>query len=91
MGKVIGDASKDYRNGSGYILSGPEYYTLFDGMTGAALDTVDYEYPRGEVSKKTWGDDYGNRVDRLRWKRKLHRNTETIHELSHLLGRRSGA
>jgi len=65
VGKVIGDASKDYRNGSGYILSGPEYYTLFDGMTGAALDTVDYEYPRGEVSKKTWGDDYGNRVDRF--------------------------
>ncbi len=64
-GKVIGDASKDYRNSSGYILSGPEYYTLFDGMTGAALDTVDYEYPRGEVSKKTWGDDYGNRCDRF--------------------------
>lgn len=64
-GKVIGDASKDYRNSSGYILSGPEYYTLFDGATGAALDTVDYEYPRGEVSKSTWGDNYGNRVDRF--------------------------
>jgi len=64
-GKVIGDASKDYRNGNGYILSGPEYYTLFDGATGEALDTVNYEYPRGEVSKKTWGDDYGNRVDRF--------------------------
>lgn len=63
-GKVIGDASKDYRNGSGYILTGPEYYTLFDGMTGAALDTVDYEFPRGEVSKSTWGDNYGNRCDR---------------------------
>ncbi|MDE6519491.1 MAG: RICIN domain-containing protein [Ruminococcus sp.] len=64
-GKVIGDASKDYRNSSGYILSGPEYYTLFDGATGAALDTVDYVPQRGEVSKKTWGDDYGNRVDRF--------------------------
>ncbi len=64
-GKVIGDASKDYRNSGGYILSGPEYYTLFDGLTGAALDTVNYEYPRGEVSKSTWGDDYGNRVDRF--------------------------
>ncbi len=64
-GKVIGDASKDYRNGSGYILSGPEYYTLFDGATGEALDTVNYEYPRGEVSKSTWGDNYGNRVDRF--------------------------
>ncbi len=62
-GKVIGDASKDYRNSDGYILSGPEYYTLFDGATGAALDTVDYEHPRGDVSK--WGDKYGNRVDRF--------------------------
>ena len=64
-GKVIGDASKDYRNSSGYILSGPEYYTLFDGKTGKALDTVDYEHPRGNSIKSTWGDDYGNRVDRF--------------------------
>ncbi len=62
-GTVIGDASADYRNSSGRILSGPEYYTLFDGATGAALDTVDYEHPRGEVSK--WGDNYGNRCDRF--------------------------
>ncbi|WP_298483689.1 RICIN domain-containing protein [uncultured Ruminococcus sp.] len=63
LGNVIGDASKDYRNSSGYVLSGPEYYTLFDGLTGAALDTVDYEPERGTVSK--WGDRYGNRVDRF--------------------------
>ncbi len=62
-GKVIGDGSKDYRNGDGYILDGPEYYTLFDGATGAALDTVDYEPARGTVS--SWGDKYGNRVDRF--------------------------
>ena len=62
-GKVIGDASKDYRNSSGYVLSGPEYYTLFDGATGAALDTVNYEPSRGTVS--SWGDSYGNRVDRF--------------------------
>ncbi len=63
QGNVIGDKSKDYRNSNGYILSGPEYYTLFDGATGKALDTVNYEYPRGDVSK--WGDKYGNRVDRF--------------------------
>lgn len=62
-GKTIGDGSKTYRNSKGYILSGPEYYTLFDGLTGAALDTVDYEPARGEV--KSWGDTYGNRVDRF--------------------------
>jgi len=62
-GKVIGDKSKDYRNNKGYILSGPEYYTLFDGATGKALDTVDYGVPRGKASD--WGDNYGNRVDRF--------------------------
>lgn len=62
-GKTIGDGSKTYRNSNGYILTGPEYYTLFDGATGAALDTVDYEPGRGTV--KNWGDSYGNRVDRF--------------------------
>ncbi len=62
-GKVIGDGSKDYRNGGGYILSGNEYMTLFDGQTGAALDTINFPVPRGNVS--LWGDSYGNRVDRF--------------------------
>lgn len=62
-GAVIGDGSKTYRNSKGYILTGPEYYTLFDGETGKALDTVDYNPGRGTVSK--WGDSYGNRVDRF--------------------------
>ena len=62
-GNVIGDGSKDYRNSSGYVLSGPEYYSLFDGRTGEVLDTVDYEPARGTVS--SWGDKYGNRVDRF--------------------------
>ncbi|MDE5946279.1 MAG: RICIN domain-containing protein [Oscillospiraceae bacterium] len=64
QGNVIGDASKDYRNSKGHIITGNEYYTLFDGLTGKALDTVDYEYPRGTVSKSTWGDNYGNRSER---------------------------
>ena len=64
-GKVVGDGSKDYRNSGGYILAGPEYYSLFDGATGKLLDTVSYEYPRGTVAKATWGDDYGNRCDRF--------------------------
>lgn len=62
-GTVIGDGSKDYRNSDGYILSGNEYYTLFDGATGTILDTVNYEPARGTVS--SWGDKYGNRVDRF--------------------------
>ena len=62
-GRVIGDANADHRNAGGYILSGPEYLTMFDGRTGAALSTVDYVPPRGTVS--SWGDSYGNRVDRF--------------------------
>jgi len=62
-GRVIGDASADHRNSSGYILSGPEYLTMFNGQTGAAMQTVDYVPPRGDVA--SWGDSYGNRVDRF--------------------------
>ncbi|GAB3979009.1 rhamnogalacturonan lyase [Actinoallomurus acanthiterrae] len=62
-GKVIGNASADHRNSSGYVLSGPEYLTMFNGQTGAAMQTVDYVPARGDVS--SWGDGYGNRVDRF--------------------------
>ena len=62
-GTVIGDAAADYRNSSGYVLSGPEYLTVFDGATGAAIDTIDYVPARGDVG--AWGDTYGNRVDRF--------------------------
>jgi rhamnogalacturonan endolyase len=64
----LGPAAADnddsaYHNSSGYILSGPEYYTIFSGKTGAELATIDYKPPRGNVCD--WGDCYGNRVDRF--------------------------
>ncbi|MGV9619332.1 rhamnogalacturonan lyase [Streptomyces tendae] len=62
-GTVIGSSSADYRNSSGYVLSGPEYLTMFNGQTGRAMGTVDYVPARGSVS--SWGDSYGNRVDRF--------------------------
>ncbi|MBM7843217.1 cellulose binding domain-containing protein [Herpetosiphon giganteus] len=62
-GTVIGNASADHRNSGGYILSGPEYLTVFNGQTGAIRSTVNYDPPRGTVS--SWGDNYGNRVDRF--------------------------
>ncbi|MFF0720832.1 cellulose binding domain-containing protein [Micromonospora sp. NPDC003816] len=62
-GQVIGNAGADHRNSSGYVLAGSEYLTMFDGRTGAALSTVAYDPPRGTVS--SWGDNYGNRVDRF--------------------------
>lgn len=62
-GRVIGDPDADYRNERGFIIEGPEYLTVFDGLTGRALATTDYDPPRGDVS--AWGDSKGNRVDRF--------------------------
>ncbi|MCQ2264952.1 MAG: rhamnogalacturonan lyase [Bacteroidales bacterium] len=67
-GKAIGDAKKDYRNENGRILEGPEYLTIFNGQTGAAMDTIDYKPSRGANSQeisRIWGDGYGNRCDRF--------------------------
>lgn len=71
-GKLIGDSTKDYRNDKGYILSGPEFLTMFDGLTGEALSTIDFIPPRHEKLtpttdelKEMWGDGYGNRMDRF--------------------------
>ena len=47
----------------GRILDGPEFLTVFDGQTGRALRTVDYQPPRGYPAD--WGDNYGNRCDRF--------------------------
>ncbi|WP_074433086.1 rhamnogalacturonan lyase family protein [Neobacillus dielmonensis] len=62
-GNVIGRADADHRNSSGYVLQGSEYLTVFEGETGKAINTIDYEPPRGDVA--AWGDSYGNRVDRF--------------------------
>jgi rhamnogalacturonan endolyase len=48
---------------TGFILTGPEYLTVFNGMTGAEMATINFDQARGTVS--SWGDDYGNRVDRF--------------------------
>ncbi len=63
LGKVIGDASLDYRNSNGWVLEGNEYLTVFSGFTGEALYTTDYTPARGKV--EDWGDRYGNRCDRF--------------------------
>ena len=65
----LGPAATDndatiYRTDStGYVLSGPEYLTVFSGLTGAEMATVAFDVPRGTVG--SWGDTYGNRVDRF--------------------------
>ncbi|HEY0944535.1 MAG TPA: rhamnogalacturonan lyase [Opitutaceae bacterium] len=72
VGKVIGDATADHRSEQGHILKGPEFLTVFDGRTGAALATVDYVparhptklEPAEDELKSIWGDGHGNRSDR---------------------------
>jgi rhamnogalacturonan endolyase len=64
IGKQIDSLpNADYRTTAGYVLSGPEYQTVFNGQTGAAMASVAYVPARGTVS--SWGDSYGNRVDRF--------------------------
>ncbi|MFN8437951.1 MAG: T9SS type A sorting domain-containing protein [Cytophagales bacterium] len=63
VGTRIGTTT-DYRSTAGYILTGPEYFSVFNGLTGKAMATSDYWPARGTVS--SWGDSYGNRVDRFR-------------------------
>jgi rhamnogalacturonan endolyase len=58
-----GQFKKRRSDRSGTILMGPEFLTVFDGPSGAALATVDYVPPRGGDGS-AWGDNYGNRVDR---------------------------
>ena len=62
-GKVIVDAQADYRNEQGRILTGPEYLTVFNGLTGEAMQTIDYVPERGNLMD--WGDNRGNRSDRF--------------------------
>ena len=57
-------------NFRGFIVDGPEYLTVFDGLTGQELETVHYDPPRGDDGL-LWGDyamsriEPGNRVDRF--------------------------
>lgn len=62
QGQVIGDSTADYRNTVGRILDGPEYISVFNGLTGAVMDTKPYIPERGEI--KDWGDSRGNRSER---------------------------
>ncbi len=88
VGEVIGDPNADHRHlpeegqrqgrgrigfRYGFIVKGPEYLTVFDGQTGAALATVDYipqrhpetHSPTPEQMNEVWSDGYGNRIDRF--------------------------
>ncbi|WP_165830098.1 rhamnogalacturonan lyase family protein [Flavobacterium hydrophilum] len=62
-GTVIGNATVDHRNSGGWVQAGPEFLTVFNGLTGAAMATVAYQPARANTAD--WGDTYGNRQDRF--------------------------
>ncbi len=70
-GKPIGDSTKDWRDSNGKVLTGPEYFTVFSGLSGEALATAEYiptRYPTdgwGGVGGNGGNDNNGNRVDRF--------------------------
>ena len=71
-GSVEGADGRRVAQLTGRILKGPEFLTVFDGLTGRALATVPYDPPRhpdtpnpsGEQLAAIWGDHYANRSDR---------------------------
>ncbi|MDQ5928369.1 MAG: large repetitive protein, partial [Bacteroidota bacterium] len=63
QGTVIGNATVDYRNTAGWVQQGPEFLTVFNGLTGAAMQSVAYQPARANTAD--WGDNYGNRQDRF--------------------------
>ncbi|WP_071837737.1 rhamnogalacturonan lyase [Hymenobacter norwichensis] len=86
-GTVIGDAGKDYRSLTvptdaravqsirdktyGRVLAGPEYFTVFNGLTGAAMASAPYVSSRdpldgwGGIGGNGGNDNHGNRADRM--------------------------
>ncbi|GAB4084615.1 hypothetical protein GCM10028784_12450 [Myceligenerans cantabricum] len=60
----------DLRTFEGFVITGPEYLTVFDGASGRDLRTVDYRPGRGDDGL-LWGDyamsriEPANRVDRF--------------------------
>lgn len=74
-GKVIGDAKADwYKHSSGMEgknLTGPLYLTVFNGVDGSEIDTIDFfvqsqgKWADGtEWDIESWGDKDGNRSER---------------------------
>ncbi len=68
IGDVNGDGITDYvdRDPSsrtyGKIMTGPEFFSVIEGLTGKELARADY-IPRGAPNE--FGDTHGNRVDRF--------------------------
>lgn len=58
------NSTADYR-GYGRITTGKEFLTVFNGETGAAMDTINLPTTRGSENGVDYGDDFGNRSNRF--------------------------
>jgi autotransporter-associated beta strand protein len=73
IGNPIGNPTADHRGSNGVVLSGPEFLTLFNGQTGAAISSTLFVpqrhpatlTPTSQQIEDIWGDGYGNRVNRF--------------------------
>ncbi len=59
------DNSALYVDDNGFITSGAELYTMFDGETGKALDTIYYPFDRYPLNGWGKNNDTTNRLDRF--------------------------
>ncbi|MCH5239823.1 MAG: Por secretion system protein [Muribaculaceae bacterium] len=62
--KVTDDYRKKTESNAGIVNSGPEYLTVFNGETGAEINTIAYNPPRSIQNNSGWGDSNANRSDR---------------------------
>lgn len=59
------NSTADYRSSSGVITKGEEFLTVFNGETGAAMDTISLPTTRGSENGVDYDDDFGNRSNRF--------------------------
>lgn len=58
------DPTADLKGGKGKQEHGSEYLTVFDGMTGAELQTIKYHTAFADENSDFWGDSKQNRSER---------------------------
>lgn len=61
--KEWGKYNRQERPMTGRILAGPEFISVFNGLTGEVMDSKPYIPERGNLMD--WGDSYANRSDRM--------------------------
>ena len=89
------DPNANLKSGRGKQDHGSEYITVFDGMTGAELQTIRYHTAYGDVSTTFWGDSEQNRSERylagIAWLSGEDENPSAIFARGYYSGCRIGA